>query len=1283
MMALRLCQRQWIAAMTALTASAIALTTAALAAPPTATTANPHWIWSPAHQHQHVPPGACYFRKRITIDAPQEGEALIACDDGYTLYVNGRRVGSGRVWKTLDRYDISPMLVPGQNVVAVKATNGSPGSAGLVAQIIIKRKGSLFVTYVTGPDWRTSLNASPNWKELTFDDQSWLPAQSFGPLGRAAPWGSLVRRAGEHGRFRVPPEFEVEWVLGGQATGSLIAMTFTEQGHIVAARDGGPLILISDKDQDGVHETITTYCDQVTNCQGLAAVGGNLMAVGDGPEGAALYRLSDNDGDDQVDTVEAIVKFKGGMAEQGPHAVALGPEGLVYLAVGNRTQLDESYAPTSPYHHYYEGDLLQPRYEDPSGQETGIKAPGGAILRTDADGSFVELVAGGLRNPYDMAFNRQGDLFTCDADMEWNVGMPWYQPTRIVHVTAGAEFGWRSGWATWPSYYVDALPATLNMGRGAPTGVKFYDHVMYPVRYQGALFTCDWARGRISAVMLTPHGSTYQAQAEVFVEGQPLHATAIAVGPDGWLYFCTGGRGTAGGIYRVVWTGHVPPEATQSGSGIAQALHQPQPQSAWARGKILALQERLGDRWDTQLLAATKNLKNSSADRARALDLMQLFGPPPSPALLQKLSHDGDTAVRAKATYLMGVQGDEQTAVRLAQLLTDPDAAVRRLACESIVRGRYRASVARLLSLFSQRDRFTAHAARRALEKLPPEAWQKKVLESDQVGVFVQGATALLVAHANADSARAIVQRATQMLAGKVEQPNLPAGFISDRDFIGLLRVVQLALSQGHLTAADVPQLRQRLAKEYPSRDAAMNRELTRLLVYLGDPSVTPRLIAQLKKGSDPQIENLHLAMVASLIERGWKSEDKLELLRFLDRAHAEKGGPGLDRYLDQATDHLADGLSESETELVLEGGADWPSAAFAVLTKMPSDPSPAALQRIERLDEQLDEIDQGPEMRRLRLGIIAVLGRSRDDQAMGYLRQAFNRDPARRQAIAMGLAQNPDGENWALLVRSLPLLDGVAAMEVLGRLAEVERTPDSPEPIRQVILCGLRTEAQGAPLAMRLLEKWTGEHFNRQDEPWDTALAKWQDWFVDNHSDQPAPRLPQDSQDNKWTYRELLSYLLSEPGTQGDAQRGAAAFHDAQCAACHQYGSEGAKLGPDLTAISRQYHKREILESILFPAHTISTQYAGKIVVTTDGHTRAGIPAQSGSAKLRLRQAGRDQIEVPVDQIEEIVPRKGSAMPDGLLNVLTLQQVADLFAFLNKPPRTMVTSRRHLGAGR
>ena len=66
----------------------------------------------------------------------------------------------------------------------------------------------------------------------------------------------------------------------------------------------------------------------------------------------------------------------------------------------------------------------------------GIKAPGGTIIRTDTDGSAVELFAGGLQNPYDLAFNREGELFTADSDMEWDLGMPWYRPTRVNHVTA-------------------------------------------------------------------------------------------------------------------------------------------------------------------------------------------------------------------------------------------------------------------------------------------------------------------------------------------------------------------------------------------------------------------------------------------------------------------------------------------------------------------------------------------------------------------------------------------------------------------------------------------------------------------------------------------------------------------------------------------------------------------------------------------------------------------------------------------------------------------------------
>ncbi len=104
----------------------------------------------------------------------------------------------------------------------------------------------------------------------------------------------------------------------------------------------------------------------------------------------------------------------------------------------------------------------------PAATPSASRRPGGSILRTDTSATAVELVAGGLQNPYDLVFNHEGELFTADSDMEWDLGMTWYRPTRVNHVVPGAEFGWRSGWAKWPDYYYDSLPPMVEMGRGSP-----------------------------------------------------------------------------------------------------------------------------------------------------------------------------------------------------------------------------------------------------------------------------------------------------------------------------------------------------------------------------------------------------------------------------------------------------------------------------------------------------------------------------------------------------------------------------------------------------------------------------------------------------------------------------------------------------------------------------------------------------------------------------------------------------------------------------------------------
>ena len=186
-------------------------------------------------------------------------------------------------------------------------------------------------------------------------------------------------------------------------------------------------------------------------------------------------------------------------------------------------------------------------------------APGGWIAATDPDGKNWELLTVGFRNAYDMAMNADGELFTYDADMEWDIGMPWYRPTRILHAVAGADFGWRSGTGKWPAYRVDSLPEVVNIGPGSPVGVEFGYGAKFPAKYQRAMFALDWTFGTIYAVHLTADGASYTGTKEQFLARTPLPLTDTAIGPDGALYFTTGGRNTQSELYRVTYVG---PEST-------------------------------------------------------------------------------------------------------------------------------------------------------------------------------------------------------------------------------------------------------------------------------------------------------------------------------------------------------------------------------------------------------------------------------------------------------------------------------------------------------------------------------------------------------------------------------------------------------------------------------------------------------------------------------------------------------------------------------------------------
>jgi putative heme-binding domain-containing protein len=275
-----------------------------------------------------------------------------------------------------------------------------------------------------------------------------------------------------------------------------------------------------------------------------------------------LHRVRSKDGGDTFEKPEFLHEVQG-EGEHGSHAILLGPDGKsLYIVCGNMTKLVSPLA-ASRVPKLWGEDHLLPRMPDGNGFMAGVLGPGGCIYKVDPDGKNWELVSTGYRNPFDAAFNRYGDLFTYDADMEWDMNTPWYRPTRVCLVTSGSEYGWRNGAGKWPPYYPDSLPAVYNVGPGSPTGMCFGYGAKFPPKYQEALFMCDWSYGKLYAVHLTPEGSAYKAEAEEFLSGSPLPLTDVVVNPkDGALYFTIGGRKTQSGLYRVTYVGKEPSTPT-------------------------------------------------------------------------------------------------------------------------------------------------------------------------------------------------------------------------------------------------------------------------------------------------------------------------------------------------------------------------------------------------------------------------------------------------------------------------------------------------------------------------------------------------------------------------------------------------------------------------------------------------------------------------------------------------------------------------------------------------
>lgn len=358
-----------------------------------------------------------------------------------------------------------------------------------------------------------------------------------------------------------PEGFEVELIYSvpGVEQGSWVNLCNDDQGRIYASDQYGGLYRFTPPaaGEELKASDVTKLPLEIRAVNGmLFAFDALYVAVNDYEREieSGLYRITDSTGDGELDQVEKLRGMEA-RGDHGVHAILLTPDkkGL-YLVCGNNVDLTET-VENSPALPLWGDDHLLKRMPDGRGHNRDRVAPGGFIYRVDPDGKNFEVFANGFRNIYDASLNREGDLFTYDADMEYDFNTPWYRPTRINHVLSGGEYGWRNGAGKYPEFYYDNMPSTLNIGPGSPTGTVFGYGAKFPDKYQEAFYVLDWSWGKIYAVHLTPEGASYTATKEEFVTGGPLPVTDAIIHPDGAMYFAIGGRRVQSGLYRVTYKG--------------------------------------------------------------------------------------------------------------------------------------------------------------------------------------------------------------------------------------------------------------------------------------------------------------------------------------------------------------------------------------------------------------------------------------------------------------------------------------------------------------------------------------------------------------------------------------------------------------------------------------------------------------------------------------------------------------------------------------------------------
>ena len=969
--------------------------------------------------------------------------------------------------------------------------------------------------------------------------------------------------------------------------------------------------VIEDRDGDGKCDHATVYAEGFNDALDGTAAG--IMAL-DGKIYFAcipnVWMLEDKDGDLKADKRESLQYGYGISVSLSGHDLngfALGPDNRIWFTIGDR-----AYNLTTK-----DGRHLYDQYS-------------GAVFRMERDGSNLEVVHTGLRNPKEIAFDRYGNAFSVDneADMQ--------DMARVVNVVEGAYSGWQRGhqafqkftnliygtnrhqtnWMEERQWDMDsklrprAILAPAGWVSKGPSGLAYNPGTGLSEKWDNHFFVCDFV-GANSAVIgfrMEQNGAGFKvANKENFVSG--MLCTDIEFGYDSKAYVTD---------YVGSWPTH--------GFGNIFTFEDPK---ETAKPETKEVRTLFAEGFAKMEPAKLAKLLRHPDMRVRLRAQFSLAGNPSNrPLFVAATAKEEEITTRLHGVWGLGnlarLKGDAEAAKELVKLCSDPEGKVRGQAVQALGDAKYKAGLEAATSLLDDPDLHTRMLAAIATGKLGTKAQVPALMavvkeNNDKDEYLRHGAVEGMILIGDADAVCAFakdqspaVRRAVVLALRRFSDGRI-GKMVKDEDLSIAVEAVQ-AINDNYIEGA--------------REDLSAATHLLGKSTWMVDLRI---LNAMIRAGGEANVRRLLAVAANTSLSENARTEALFLIGRF-EKSPPTDPTTGMyrpikeERKLSEAIrkeihDALFPLLSSTTGNILVE--AMGLTGKFGV--KIPQ----------EILVGQLTEPKNQLALR------------------LAALKEIQSAKPANFVEILIKLSSDPDAKMRAEALKTLGKTSPNDAFTVATKILASGQPADQQ---LAVALLGTLNHPKVADVLLQMMK--------------------------DINKQAPAIQLDIIEASKKLGGAEMEKALASyEAGlskedplaafkitlTGGNADNGRNIFFKsgtANCVQCHKVGDRGGDAAPNLQGIGKRQDSKDILESIVSPSAKLTPGYSAIAVTMKDGTIVAGMLMKDSETEVVVRNVDTQKETVcKKSDIQTLPPSMSSMPPMGL--ILNKSDIRDLVAFL------------------